>query len=314
MARKSFIQRLGIHRHRTWPQILAQQFVIGVGAALAALGYVLFQVPFDLAAGGVSGLGIIINHFTGLPVGTLFLLINIPLLVLGFHQLGRWRFLFNTVLSVVVFSVASDLFLKHLPETMRTWPLTDDPLLSAIYAGIVYGLGSGLVYRAGGTVGGTSVPARILHIRRGFPMSQSYMFTDLAVIVLAGLVFSWEQAMLALLSLGLTGMFSDFVLEGISYVRTAMIITNHPRRMSKALMAELSKGVSLWPITGAYTEQSRTMIYCTIRRSQITELKQVVSREDPKAFLVIGVAQQAFGGVGFAHLEPARRLPERDKD
>lgn len=302
MRNNNRIKKLKIPR-RTLFQVLWQEFFIALGATVCAFAYVVFQAPYKLAAGGIGGIGIIINHYTGLPLGGLFLLMNAPLLILGFFKLGRLRFLLGTVLAVVVFGSATDFFQEILPGMTRQWPLTDDQLLAAIYAGIVYGLGSGLVYRAGGTVGGTSIPARIIQNWKGYPLSQSYLFTDLAVIGAAGLVFSWENAMLALLSLGLTGMFSDFVLEGISYVRTAMIITQHPRTMSAALMSGLNRGVSTWPVTGAYTEESRTMIYCTVRRYQVQDLKFICARVDPKAFLVIGVAQQAFGGVGFSHLE-----------
>jgi uncharacterized membrane-anchored protein YitT (DUF2179 family) len=202
----------------------------------------------------------------------------------------------------VVFSVASDIFVRVLPEVMKEYPVSEDLLLNCIYAGIVVGLGAGIIYRAGGTMGGTSIPARILQKRTGFPLSQSYLFTDLSIIILAGFVFTWEKAMLALLTLQFGGMFSDFVLEGVSQVRIAMIITDQPKLLSNTLMSNLQRGVSMWSITGAYTEQEKTMVYCTVRRSQVSDLKFLVSQVDSDAFLVIGTAQQAWGGTGFAQL------------
>lgn len=284
-------------------RFLLYQGMVLFGAALGALGYVLFQVPFKLAAGGVSGLGIIINHYTGLPVGTLFMLVNLPLIVLGFFKLGRWPFVLSTITAVAGFSVAADLFVITLPDVMRNWPITDDALLAAVYAGILFGLGMGLVYRAGGSLGGSSIPARILHNATGFPLSQSFMITDLAIILAAGLVFRWEAALLAFLSLILAGIVSDFVMEGSSQVRTAMIVSEHPKELSYALMRELGRGVSMWSIRGAYTDADRTMLYCTVRRSQVVDLKYIVSKVDPKAFLVIGMAQQAWGGFGFGELK-----------
>ena len=279
-------------------RILYAQLMILLGAAVASAGYVLFQVPFQLAAGGISGLGIIVNHFTGIPVGLFFLLANLPLMVLGFYQLGRWPFVLSTITAVLAFSLGADLFTTLLPPLFDPYPLTDDLLLAAVYAGILYGLGQGLIFRAGGSVGGTSIPARILHRRTGFPMSQSYMFTDLAIILAAGVFFGWEKALLAFLSLILSGMVSDFVLEGASQVRTAVIVTEHPEWMRWAIISELGKGVSMWSVTGGYTGQDRTMLYCTVRRSQVTDLRRLAGRIDPAAFLVIGVVQQAWGGVG----------------
>lgn len=284
-------------------RILVQQWLILIGSALAALGYSLFQVPFNLAAGGVSGLAIIVNKYTGLPPGTLYLVLNIPLLALGFYKLGRWRFLFSTILAVVAFSFLTDIFGHILPDVLRRFPVTDDALLSAIYAGILYGVGMGLVFRNGGTVGGTSIPARLVHNATGFPMSQAYLYTDLSVIIAAGVVFSWESALLAFLTLVLSGIISDFTLEGTSQVRTAMIITDQPEPLTYALMTELRRGVSFWDITGGYTQQSHTMIYCTVLRSRVYDLKYIVAKIDPKAFMVIGVAQQAFGGLNFRKLK-----------
>lgn len=279
------------------------QLWIIIGSILSALGFSLFQVPFDLAAGGVTGIAIIINKYTALNVGTLYLIMNIPLLIWGYFKLGKFKFVSSTLLAVFLFGIFSDIFIKYLPGAMKVYPVSNDLLLNSIYAGILFGIGMGLIQRAGGTLGGTAVPARVIQQKTGFPLSQSYLITDISVIVMAGFVFSWEKAMLAILSLVLAGMFSDYVLEGVSQVRTAMIITKVPDEMSKTLMTELQRGVSTWSIKGGYTGRDNTMIYCTVRRPQVGDLKFIVSKVDPDAFLVIGTAQQAYGGVGFAHLK-----------
>lgn len=283
-------------------QIGLKSLIIILGAILAALGYVLFMVPFNLAAGGISGLAIIINHYTGWPIGALYFGINIPLLIMGYYHLGRIQFLLSTLLSVLAFSIAVDIFSATLPGLMPHFPISDDLLLNAIYAGIAFGLGTGLTYRAGSSIGGTSIPANIIHKWTGLPLSQSYLYTDSAIIATAGLVFGWDIAMLAMLTLLLTGLFSDYTLEGASYVRTALIITDNPSPLSSALMEELGQGVSTWPITGAYTKHGHNMVYCTVRRSQIRELKLLVAKMDPAAFFVLGAAKQAYGGTGFPHL------------
>lgn len=282
-----------------------RQGVVAVGALLCALAYSLFQVPFNIAAGGISGIGIIVNHYTGWSVGLLFLVMNIPLVFLGYRYLGGNRFLVSTLFSVFLFSLGADLFTRHLPQWLERYPLSDDGLLNALYAGMMFGVGSGLIYRAGGSMGGTSVPARIIQKYTGFALSQSYLFTDLAIILAAGFVFTWEQSMLALLTLIMGGIVGDFVLEGASQVRTAMIVTEKPGVLGRALMQELRRGVSSWPITGAYTETTHTMLYCSVRRSQIYDLRYIVSRVDADAFLVIGMAQSAWGGTGFNRLKRA---------
>jgi uncharacterized membrane-anchored protein YitT (DUF2179 family) len=279
-------------------RLIWRQGQIAVGTLVAALGFSVFQVPFKLAAGGISGLGIILHQFISVPVGMIFLLLNIPLMILGFFQLGRWRFLVSSVLAVICFSFATDLFNVYLPTVTKRWPITDDLLLASIYAGVLFGIGMGLIYRAGGTIGGTSIPARILYERLGFPLSQSYLFSDGAIILLAGVVFRWEVALLAILSLVLSGIVSDLVLEGVSQVRTATIVTKKPEDVRLAIIYQLRRGVSLWTIEGGYSKSQRTMVFCTILRSRVADLKYTIATVDPDAFIIIGVAQQVVGGYG----------------
>jgi uncharacterized membrane-anchored protein YitT (DUF2179 family) len=279
------------------------QSVVVVGAAVAAFAFTVFQVPFRLAAGGVSGLAILTNHYTGLSEGLLVFLFNLPLMVLGFFHLGRWHFLLKTVIGVGAFTAFAEFFRIQMPHTLANWPITDDPLLAAIYAGILFGVGIGMIYRAGGSIGGSSIPARILHNYTGFPLSQTFLYVDLSVILAAGFIFRWEMALLAFLTMILGGIVSDLTLEGASQARTAMIITDKADALSQALMYELQRGVSLLPATGAYTGAPRTMIYCTVLRSQVAYLKYLVQRIDPDAHLVVGVVQQAWGGKGFKALK-----------
>ncbi|MCL4867662.1 MAG: YitT family protein [Anaerolineae bacterium] len=272
------------------------------GAVLSALGYALFLVPFKIAAGGVSGISIIINHYTGWPVGVLYFVMNIPLLVLGFFHLGRWQFIWKTLVAVTLFSAFSDIFIAYLPLVMEHYPINQDVLLNAVYGGILGGVGGGFIYRFGGTMGGTSIIGRIIQQRTGIPLSQIFLYTDGVVIFLAGLIFGWQVALYALLTLFLTGMASDYTLEGPSSVRTATIITDEPEQVAQALIKELGRGVSQWQITGGYTGEAHGMLFCTVFRPQVNDLKRVVAQVDKKAFVVIGTAHQALG-FGFTPLK-----------
>lgn len=285
---------------KVWQEIRSF-FIMAVGAVVAALGYSLFQVPYNIAAGGVGGLSIIINHFTGWPVGTMYLLMNIPLLVLGFFYLGRWPFIVRTVLAVFIFSSATDLFIAYLPGLLGRYPLTDDILLSAVYSGLIGGVGGGIIYRIGGTMGGTGIVGRIIQQKTGVPLSQVYLYTDGVIVLTAGIIFGWEIALYALLTLFLNGLASDYTLEGPSSVRTATIVTNRSEEMASALMDGLGRGISRWEITGSYTGETHSMLMCTIYRPQVNDLKRIAARVDPHAFITIGVAHQALG-AGFMPL------------
>jgi uncharacterized membrane-anchored protein YitT (DUF2179 family) len=273
-----------------------------IGTLIVALSYTLFLVPYNIAAGGIGGVSIIINHYTGWPVGTLYMVMNIPLLVLGFFYLGRWIFVIRTLLAVIIFSAATDLFILYLPGLLANYPLTGDTLLSAMYGGIVSGVGIGLVYRASATIGGTGIVGRIIQRKSGIPLSQIYLYTDGLIVLTAGVVFGWEIALYAMLSLFLSGITADYTLEGPSSVRTATIITKCPDSLAQALMLDLHRGVSQWEITGSYTGETRVMLTCTIYRPQVNDLKRIVAELDPEAFVTIGVAHQALG-TGFSPLK-----------
>jgi uncharacterized membrane-anchored protein YitT (DUF2179 family) len=284
-----------------WREVQTFLLVL-IGTTITALAFSLFQEPHNLAAGGVSGIGIIVNHFTGFSVSAFYLIINIPLLVLGFFQLGRWRFLFNTIVAVIVFAAAIEVFNRTLPSYLSHYPITNNVLLSAVYAGLVGGIGDGLIYAAGATTGGTAIIGRMIQLKTGIPLSQVYLYVDGAIILAAGLVFGWEIALYAMLTLLLAGLASDYTLEGPSRARTAFIVTTKPKEMLDALQADLGRGASYWQGAGGYTGEPRTIVMCTIYRPQVNDLKRVVAQVDPGAFVSIDMTQQVLG-LGFTEFK-----------
>jgi len=291
-------------RRINWGDIgnaLRQFTLLVVGVLLAAFAYAVFQVPFNIAAGGIGGVSIVVNHYTGLSVGMLYAVMNIPLLILGFFQLGRWRFVFKTVFSVALFSISTDYITLYFPLYAPQFPLTADLLLNTIYGGIVGGIGGGLIFRAGATMGGTGILGRVIQMRTGTPLSQVYLWTDGLIVITMGIVFGWEVSLYAMLALFLSGLASDYTLEGPSSIRTASVITNRPQEMTAGLMDGLGRGVSRWEITGGYTGETRHMIFCTIFRPQVNDLKRIVGQIDEGAFVIIGDAHQALGS-GFVPL------------
>ena len=289
-------------RIRLWVEV-RRFLLLLIGTLIAAAGYAIFQVPYNIAAGGVSGIGIIVNHFTGFSVGAFYFVANLPLFVLGFFMLGGWRFLINTVISVVIFSAATEAFEQYLPNFIGPDPITADPLLSAIFAGLIGGIGAGFIFAAGATMGGTGILGRIIQMRTGIPLSQIYLWVDGVIVVTAGLVFGWELALYAMLTLLLSGIAADYTLEGPSRARNAIIITTERDKMIEALMSRLDRGVSFWEATGGYTREPRAVIFCSIYRPQVNDLKRIVSEVDPNAFVSIGITQEVLGS-GFTRLGP----------
>lgn len=304
MLKQLFYKRGLMQREKrpfTWARFWYQtrlNLVMIIGAVLAAFGYAMFQVPYNIVSGGVSGISIIVNHFVGWPVGLLYWVLNLPLLVLGFFYLGRWAFLLRTLVAVTVFSIATDIFVAYMPQWLAQYPITSDLLLNTIYGGIVGGIGGGLIYRAGGTMGGTGIIGRIIQQKTGQPLSQVYFYTDGITILAAGLVFGWDIALYGFLMLFLNGLASDYTLEGPSSARTATIITNKPQAVVAELMVHLHRGVSYWEVTGGFTGQTRYLVLCTVTRPQVGQVKQLVAQTDPEAFVTIGVSHEAMG-AGF---------------
>ena len=273
---------------------LAQDWLLlTIGGVLLAVNVDLFLAPSKIAPGGVSGMAIILNHFTGWPIGGMMLVLNLPLLLLGFRNLGRFQFLIRTLYVVLLYNLGADVLRQWLPASGVTADLT----LNAIYGGVLGGIGTGLVYRGGGTSAGTGILGRMLQIRTGVPVSQVYVLTDGGVILAAGLAFGWERALYAMVALFVWGLTADYVLEGPSVVRTAFIVTDHADKVARAVLDQLGLGVTAWPAQGMFTESPHTVLFCTVSRPEVNALQAVVIEADPQAFVVIAHGHQASGGV-----------------
>jgi len=267
--------------------------LLTAGALILAINFDIFLAPAKVAPGGVSGLSIIINRFTGWPQGLTMLVLNIPLVILGFYHLGRFRFLVRTLYVVLIYSLGVDFLVRWLPPA----GITNDLLLNALYGGVLGGLGYGLIFRGRGTSAGTGILGRVLQLKTGIPVSQIYIFTDGGVILALGLVFGWENALYALLMLFVWGLATDYVLEGPSVVRTAFIVTDSPQQVARLLLNRLRVGVTAWPGRGMFTETEHTVLFCTVSRPDVEGLRSAVAEADPDAFVVVGQAHQARGGV-----------------
>jgi uncharacterized membrane-anchored protein YitT (DUF2179 family) len=274
--------------------------VILFGDILQALAMALFLVPGSLAAGGLSGAAQIVNRFTGWPIGVMVIAANIPLFWLGWRFLGGRRFMFRTIFAVVTYAVLLDISLLFPGLAQGLTP--NDPLLNALYGGVLGGVGMGLVFRGQGTSGGTDILARLLGQWRGIPLSQSYLLTDAVIVLLAGLAFSWELALYALISLYVSGLAAEVVTEGAAVVRAATIISARPNKVAQQITREMQRGVTMWPGVGMYSGQVRHVLFCAVSRAEVGQLKTILHEADPEAFVVIGQAHEALG-EGFKPLK-----------
>lgn len=286
---------------RLWPTF-RDLGLVALGALLQAFAVRLFLIPANLASGGVTGIAQIIARLFNPQIGIGFMVFlgNVPLFVIGWRYLGGPRFVIRTGLAILVYSFFMDFLARFLPTT----GLTDDILLNSLYGAIVSGIGYGMVYRGQGSSGGSDILVRILNHWRSIPMTQSYLITDTAVILSAGFVFGWKEALYALISLYVSGLVVDTTMEAAGTVRTAMIVTDEPRTVAARILQEMERGVTILPGTGAYTGLERPVLYCVVTRSEVQQLKTIVREVDRSAFMVVAAAHEALG-EGFKPLRKA---------
>jgi uncharacterized membrane-anchored protein YitT (DUF2179 family) len=272
-------------------KVVPDYLLLTVGSLVLAVNFDIFLAPNKIAPGGISGAAIIIHHFTGWLPGATMLVLTIPMLVLGFCYLGRYRFLIRASYVTVLYSVGIDVMATILPSGVG-----DDLLLNALYGGIIGGIGIGCIYRGGTSPAGTSVISRVLNLKTGIPNSQAYILIDGGIILVAGLVFGWEMALYAFVTLFMWGFVADYVLEGPSVVRTAFIITDEPESVSRALSKRMGVGVTSWAGKGMFSKMDHTTLFCVIKRPDVRILSSIVNQTDPQSFVVIMQGHQAMRG------------------
>lgn len=245
-------------------------------------------MPHRIAAGGVSGMATVIYYVFGFPVGLTILALNIPLFALAIYRLGL-RFGVRSFAGTVSLSLLTDLLQNRVNIP------TAEPLLAAIYGGLLTGVGLGIVFRSGGTTGGTDLAAQLLRRRSGASVGQMLLVVDGIVIGLAGLVFGIELALYALISLFVSSRMIDSLQEGVGYAKVAFIISSRPQEIANGILYHLNRGATALEGEGLYTAQRRRIIFCVVNRAEVSRLKSLVNKIDPQAFMIVANVHEALG-------------------
>lgn len=261
---------------------------IGVGVLLMAVALEYFLAPNTIAPGGVTGFAIVIEKTSEIPIYITNLVINIPLFILGAKMLGR-----ATALKTLYATLLISFFLKVLPPATLTYDL----LLAAIFGGVLAGIGLGIVFKFGGTTGGTDLAGAILNRKiPGLSLATFMMIIDMFVVVFAGIVErKIETSLYSVIALFVTVRVIDMILEGIGYLKGFFIITNNPDEISERLMKDLNRGVTALTGKGMYTKENKDVLLCVVNRSQFSQTKEIVKEVDPKAFIMVTEMYEVFG-------------------
>ena len=261
-----------------------------VGASLFALGFNLFLDPNDLNAGGISGLAQILSQLLGFgSVGVITALLNLPLFALGGLKIGK-RFFWGSLTGMLSLTVAL--------EVMALLPVPDtEPLIAALYGGVLGGIGLGSVFAAGASTGGSDIIVRLLKMKiQHVPIGTINICFDLAVAVLTGIAFrDMTRALYSGVAIFVTGQVIDAVVYRFDYSKAVMIISEHHEAVAKVIMEDLDRGATYLNGEGTYSHKERKVIFTVVKKQQIAELKRLVVEIDPDAFIVVQEAHQVLG-------------------
>ena len=269
-------------------------FATVFGSAVFALGFALFLAPNDMNAGGISGLAQVFVELTGLgSVGTLSILINLPLFLLGGLKIGR-RFFFGSLLGMVLSSMLIDAF------AVIPMPVVE-PLIGVLYGSVLCGFGLGAVFVCGTSTGGSDILVRLLKLKyRNVPIGQITLCFDAIVVALTGIVF---QDISKALYTGVTVYVSSKVIDAVvyrfDYSKVALIISSEYQAIAEAIGTRLDRGATYLHAEGSYSHRETKVVLAAIKKQQLAELKELVMQIDPNAFVILQEAHQVLGD-GFA--------------
>lgn len=268
---------------------LLSVLMITIGSFIYGISIALLLDPNNLAPGGITGIAVILSRFFPVSTGTFYLLLNIPVILLGLWKFGL-RFLIRTIYGIAATSIFTNL-LSTLPI------LTNDPLIASVSGGILMAGGIGIIFKAGATTGGTDIIVKLLrknhpHLKTGF----LFLCMDFIIVTISGFVFrDFNIAFYALLSVGICGFVLDRFLYGGDEARQIFIISDHPDAIAKRILYDLDVGCTFLSGTGGWTGNPKKVILCVVHKRLSPQVEEIVKEEDPTAFLILGSANEIYG-------------------
>lgn len=276
--------------------------MIGIGCATMAFSLVVFNIANHLADGGISGITLIFRALFHIDPALSTILINAPLLLIGWRYLGKQSLIY-TIYGTIMLS----LFLWIWQRVPIQIDLHGDLLLASLAAGVTGGSGSGLLYRYGGTTGGTDIVARIMERFRGVPMGQTLLWLDVVILLISLVYIDVRHMAYTLIYSYIFARIVNFMQAGAYAARGLIIVSNQYQAITNDIMDQLERGVSLISGEGGYSHHPRKMIYVVVSPHELHQVRQIINRHDPHAFVsVISVTEAA--GEGFSFEIPQRGL------
>ncbi|WP_261301554.1 YitT family protein [Paenibacillus andongensis] len=260
---------------------------IFAGSAIMGFGINYFNTANGLAEGGITGVSLLLKYMFGWETGITNFLLNLPLFFIGWKVLGRRSFAY-TVFATLMFSLFVYVF-RNIHFVMN------DLLLASLYAGVTVGVGLGIVFRFGGTSGGTDILAQVLKKYLGWPIGRSVFIFDSFTIILSLIYLDRERAMYTIVAVFVGSRLIDYVLEGTGKGKAAIIVSQHAEEISNRIHTELERGTTFFYGKGGYSDTDKKIIYCVVSRSEVGRLKKLVYATDRQAFVTLNDVFEVFG-------------------
>ena len=276
------------HRKLPLQKVILRTIAITIGAILMATGLEIFLVPNHVIDGGITGISIMLAHITHWKLGIFIFILNLPFVYMGYKQMGK-TFAISTVYGIIVLSIFVSFF-HPIPA------FTDDILLATVFGGMILGMGVGIVIRNGGALDGTEILALVITKKVPFSVGQIIMIINIFILGAAGFVFSWDRAMYSLLAYVIASKAIDTVVAGLEESKSVWIISDEAEEIGNAINARLGRGVTYIKGQGAFTGDSKKVIFSIITRLEESKLTTIVEDIDPTAFLAIGDISEVRGG------------------
>jgi uncharacterized membrane-anchored protein YitT (DUF2179 family) len=264
--------------------------VMLAGSVIYAVSVDVFTAPNEIAPGGVTGIATVLYFLFRTPIGTMYFILNVPLLLLALKFISR-RFIAKTLVATLMVSVSTDVLNLFLPKYQHSM------LLAALYGGVLSGIGLGLIFLRGATTGGTDVASKLLRIRyRHIPMGRMMMFIDAIIIIVSAFVFhSVDSALYAMITIFASSQVIDSILYGADKSEMVLVISDRYEEISRSILEDMNRGATVLKGRGSYTGQDRDVLLCAVRRSEAAQLRMLVRQSDPSAFMILCEAGEVLG-------------------
>ncbi|MFW5800155.1 MAG: YitT family protein, partial [Spirochaetota bacterium] len=292
-------------KHRMISEI-KNGFLLLLGSIIIGLSYVLFLAPNKITAGGVGGIAIILYHTVNIPIGWSIFIINIPLFLLGIKFLGK-MYGIRTLVGIALSSFFVDLFDGKYFPIFELQAFKVDLIIAALFGGVMIGAGLGIMFRGKGSSGGSDIIAQIIGKYTSFTPGMAFMFMDIFVIIIAGLILGqggqtgaeginrYELIFYGIIVLYISSRTVDLVLQGFSTTKSVQIISIKTQEIRNYIHSHIERGATVLKAKGSYTNIEKEVVFCVVSRKEVTKLKEYIEQIDPDAFMIISDTHQVLG-------------------